>query len=107
MENETDNILYAIADKHLLDKAIANEPFLTHMEYPIVSKYLLHTIMENKEEILDYVKQIDKQQAKLMKKLGDKSSFGYRYIIKFTKVNDHRVKILEKIEHTNDYLMLI
>jgi hypothetical protein len=104
-EIDPDKIYYGVADKYLFNKRYPN--FINGTIEGNRYSRIIHTIMSDKNELLNYVRSIDKQQAKAIKKLGDKSDFNERYIISFTEINDKTIKIIEKENHTNDYLLLI
>ena len=107
MEKEIDpnKIYYGIADKFLFDKRYCN--FVSGIIEENRYSRITHTIMSDKNDLLDYVRSVDKQQAKAIKKLGDKSNFNERYVVSFTEIDVKTIKIIAVEEHTNNYLLLI
>lgn len=105
--------MYAIVDKFILDKAISNEPFITHMKCPVIHKNIIGTTMNNREDILDYLKQLYKHKAKIASEKQDQSFLTEKYIIKYTEdftgstIGNGRIKILEKEYVQNIYTLLI
>jgi hypothetical protein len=69
VEKEIDpsKIYYGVADKYLFDKRYPNfaSGIIEGNRYPRI----VHTIMDDKDDLLVYVRDVDKQQAKAIKKI--------------------------------------
>lgn len=103
MADVIDKVYYGVADKLFFDRAKIIDGTLLN------NSRLVHTEMEDQKELIDYVKQIHKNQAKLATnpRIGTSAFSGNYYIISYIKLDSNRIKILEKTEYVNKYLLLI
>jgi len=102
-EIDPDKIYYGVADKFLFNK---KHPNFVNGKIENYYTKIVHTMMDDKGDLLDYIRSIDRQQANLIK-LSDKSDFSERYIVSFTKIDYLTIKIIEVEEHINKFLLLI
>lgn len=110
-EIDPDKIFYGVSDKYLFDNRYPNltdSIFTSSIIENNRFHRLVHTIMDDKNDLLDYVRSVDKQQAKAIKKSGNNFfDFNERYIVSFTEVDKKTIKIIKVEKHENDFLILI